>query len=148
MLFRSHVPYKGVALATTDILSGQIQSMWMTLAAGPQLVNAGRLRALGVGTLKRVQILPDLPTIAEQGYPGFEASSWFGLSVPAGTPAAIVNRLNREFVAIMHLPEVSERLSAQGFEVVGNSQRAFADYIRSEIPKWARVIKASGARPD
>jgi tripartite-type tricarboxylate transporter receptor subunit TctC len=143
-----HVPYKGAQPALTDVISGQAQLMFATSASVLPYVKAGRLRALAVTTATRSASVPDLPTVAEAGVPGFEAITWHGVVVPAATPAPIVERLNRDIVAVLHLPDVRERLAALGAEVAPGTPREFADYIASEIPKWAKVVKDAGARAD
>ena len=143
-----HVPYKGAAPALADLLGGQVQLMFSTMPPALPHVKDGKLRALAVTSAKRSPAMPELPTVDEIALPGFEANTWHGVVVPAGTPAAIVARLNREIVAILHLPEVVERLSAQGAEPVGSTPEEFAAYIRSETLKWAKVVKESGAKAE
>ncbi|TMH15392.1 MAG: tripartite tricarboxylate transporter substrate binding protein [Betaproteobacteria bacterium] len=143
-----HVPYKGAAPALTDLLGGQVQLMFSTMPPALPHVKDGKLRALAVTSAKRSPATPELPTVDEIALPGFEANTWHGVVVPAGTPAAIVARLNREIVAILHLPEVVERLSAQGAEAVGSTPEEFAAYIRSETAKWAKVVRDSGAKAE
>lgn len=111
-------------------------------------VNAGKLRALGITSARRSEALPDLPTVAESGLPGFEASQWYGVLVPAGTPDTIVSVLNAEFVRVMQVPELRTRLLREGSIPLGSTPQQFADYLRSEIPKWAQVVRYSGARVD
>jgi len=143
-----HVPYKGAAPALADLLGGQVQLMFSTMPPALPHVKDGKLRALAVTSAKRSPAAPDLPTLDEIALPGFEANTWHGVVVPAGTPATIVARLNREIVAILHLPEVVERLSCQGAEPVGSTPEEFAAYIRSETLKWAKVVRDSGAKAE
>jgi len=143
-----HVPYKGAAPALADLLGGQVQLMFSTMPPALPHVRDGKLRALAVTSLKRSPAAPDLPTVDEIALPGFEANTWHGVVVPAGTPAAIVARLNREIVAILHLPDVVERLSGQGAEALGSTPEEFAAYIKSESVKWAKVVRDSGAKAE
>lgn len=142
-----HVPYKGVGQAVIDLLGGQVQVMMSTLPVVIQHVKAGRLRALAVTTKVRSRAAPELPTIAESGLPGYEMSQWFGLLAPARTPAASISRLNAEVVKAMNIPDVRERLTAQGVDAVATTPQEFAFHINSEMEKWAKVIKASGELP-
>ena len=144
----AHVPYKGSAPALTDLLGGQVQIMFDNLPSALPHIKAGKLRAIAVTSAKRAPVLPDLPTIAESGVPGFEASSWFGLLAPAGTSRDIVTRINAEANKALQSAEMKEKLLAQGAEAAGNSPEHFADYIRSETTKWAKVVKDSGAKVD
>ena len=143
-----HVPYKGAAPALADLLGGQVQLMFSTMPPALPHVKDGKLRALAVTSAKRSPAAPELPTVDEIALPGFEANTWHGVVVPAGTPATIVARLNREIVAILHLPDVVERLSGQGAEPVGSTPEEFAAYIRAETVKWARVVRESGAKAE
>ena len=143
-----HVPYKGAAPALADLLGGQVQLMFSTMPPALPHVKDGRLRALAVTSAKRSPAMPELPTVDEIALPGFEANTWHGVVAPAGTPTAIIARLNREIVSILHLPEVVERLSAQGAEPVGSTPEEFAAYIRSETVKWAKVVRESGAKAE
>jgi tripartite-type tricarboxylate transporter receptor subunit TctC len=143
-----HVPYKGAAPALADLLGGQVQLMFSTMPPALPHVKDGKLRALAVTSSKRSPAKPDLPTVDEAALHGFEANTWHGVVVPAGTPAAIVARLNREIVAILHMPEIVERLSGQGAEALGSTPEEFAAYIRSETLKWARVVRDSGAKAE
>ena len=143
-----HVPYKGAAPALTDLLAGQVQLMFSTMPPSLPQVRAGKLRAIAVTSAKRSVTTPELPTISEAGLPGFEAITWYGMAAPAGTPPAIVKKLNSEVVKLLRLPEVKERLLATGTEASGTTPEEFATYIKSEIVKWAKVIKESGARAD
>jgi tripartite-type tricarboxylate transporter receptor subunit TctC len=142
----NHVPYKGSAPALTDLAGGQVAAMFdTTLSAMPQ-VKAGRLRALAVTTAQRSKAAPEIPTIAESGVPGYEATAWNGLLAPAGTPKAIVDELNRAINEILKSPEVAERLAADGVEAGTGSAEDFADFIRAEVSKWAKVAESSGAK--
>ena len=144
----AHVPYKGSAPALTDLIGGRVQIMFDNLPSALPHIKGGKLRALAVTSSKRAPALPDLPTIAESGVAGFEASSWFGILAPAATPRDIVQRINAEANKALHAPDMREKLLAQGAEAVGNSPEFFADYIRTETVKWAKVVKDSGARVD
>ncbi len=144
----THVPYKG-AVALNDLLSGeQVHFMFATIPSVIQHVRAGKLRALAVTSLERSASSPDVPTIAELGYPDFEASSWFGLLGPADLPREIANKLQAEVARIIRIPEIREKLVQQGADPVGSTPDQFAAYIRAETAKWAKVVKASGARAD
>ncbi|HYS51619.1 MAG TPA: tripartite tricarboxylate transporter substrate binding protein [Burkholderiales bacterium] len=143
-----HVPYKGAAPALADLLGGQVQIMFSTMPPALPHVRDGKLRALAVTSAKRSPAAPELPTVDETALPGFEANTWHGVVVPAGTPGAIVARLNREIVAILHLPDVVERFSSQGAEALGSTPQEFAAYIKSETLKWAKVVRDSGAKAE
>jgi len=144
----THVPYKGAAPAMTDLIGGRLQLMFDNLASSLVQIKAGKVRALAVTTAKRTELAPELPTIAESGLPGFDINTWFGLFVPAGTPPAIVQRLHGEFVKALEAPDVRSKMLALGAEPVGNSPGEFAQYIRSEAVKYAKLVKASGAKVD
>jgi tripartite-type tricarboxylate transporter receptor subunit TctC len=143
-----HVPYKGAAPAITDLLAGQVSLMFDNLASATPFIKAGKLRALAVTTGKRTPFFPELPTIAEAGLPGFDLSTWFGIFAPAGTPPEIVARLNAELVRILKTPEMKEHMASLGAEPVGNTPEQFLAYIKNEIPKYAKVIRESGASVD
>ena len=143
-----HVPYKGSAPAITDLLGGQVSLMFDNLPSALPQVKAGKLRALGVTSARRSQAAPEIPTIAESGVPGYEVDSWFGILAPAGTPKEVVGKLNAEIARILKMPDVRQRLQEQGAEPVGGTPEQFADHIRKETVKWARVVKASGAKAD
>jgi tripartite-type tricarboxylate transporter receptor subunit TctC len=143
-----HVPYKGGGPALTDLLAGQMQLMFATMPAAMPHVKTGKLRAVAVTTAKRSQTLTELPTVAEAGIAGYEASTWYGLLAPAGTPRPIVERLHQETVRALGGAELRQRLAAQGFEPAGNSPAEFGDYIRSEITKWGKVIRDAGIRAE
>jgi tripartite-type tricarboxylate transporter receptor subunit TctC len=140
----THIPYKGGGAAMTDLLGGQVQIFFATMPAAMPFVRAGKLRAVAVTSDQRALALPDLPTVSESGLPGFSATTWYGLYAPKGTPADIVNRLNREVKEILAQPAMRERLIRQGFEPQGDSPEEFSAFIANEIGKWARVVKAAG----
>lgn len=142
------ISYKSAAPALVELIAGQTQLMFATSLSVMPHIHANRVRALGVTTAKRTRAMPELPTIAEAGVPGFEASTWHGVFVLAGTPPAIVDRLNAEINRMLQLPDVRERLAALGAEIIGGTSREFADHIQREIPKWAKVIKETGARAE
>ena len=141
-----HVPYKGAQPALTDVIAGQVQVMFATSASVIPFIKAGKLRALAVTTAARSASVPELPTVSEAGVPGFEAITWHGVVVPAATPAPLIERLNRDIVGVLRMPDLRERLAALGAEVIAGTPAEFADYIASEIPKWAKVVRDSGAR--
>jgi tripartite-type tricarboxylate transporter receptor subunit TctC len=144
----NHVPYKGGGPALSDLIGGQVQALFsIALAAIPQ-VKAGRIRALAITSARRSALAPELPTVAESGFPGFEVVGWFGWLAPARTPAEIIVRLNREIVRILKLPEMQERLLALGADPVASTPEAFAAFIRSERDKWARVIRHANIRAE
>ncbi|MFZ3322845.1 MAG: tripartite tricarboxylate transporter substrate binding protein [Usitatibacter sp.] len=144
----THVPYKGAAPAMNDLIGGQIQLMFDNLASSLTQVKAGKIRALAVTTARRTPLAPDLPTIAESGLPGFDINTWFGLFVPAGTPLDVVEVLHDEFNRALADPDIREKMISIGAEPVGSTPAQFAAYIRSESEKYARIIKASGAKAD
>jgi tripartite-type tricarboxylate transporter receptor subunit TctC len=143
-----HVPYKGSAPAVTDLVGGQIDVMFDNMPSAIQHVRSGRLRALAVTTAKRSPELPDVPTIAEAGVPGYEATSWFGMFAPAGTPAPVVARLNAALVKVLADPAVKKKLAEQGAEPYSETPEQFAEFIRKESAKWSKVVKESGASAD
>jgi tripartite-type tricarboxylate transporter receptor subunit TctC len=143
-----HVPYKGAQPALTDVIAGQAQLMFATSASVIPYVKAGRLRALAVTSARRSPSVPELPTVAEAGVPGFEAITWHGVVVPAATPPALVERLNRDIVAALGERDLRERLESLGAEVASGTPQDFARYIAAEIPKWTKVVKDSGARAE
>ncbi len=143
-----HVAYKGTPAAYNDLFSGQVSLMWDNIVAVTNHVKSGRLKPLAVTSARRAGSLPDVPTMAESGLTGFEAVSWIGALVPAGTPQPIVDKIHTDLVAVLRMPEIKQKLGALGAEVVGNSQEEFAAWNRNEIAKWAKAIKQSGARVD
>ncbi len=143
-----HVPYKGSAQAIADLIGGQVSVMFDNLPSSMPHIKSGRLRALAITTATRYPALPDLPTLAESGVPGYDSSAWFGIVAPTGTPKEVVDRLNLEVNKILALPDVKERLEAQGAVPMPGSPADFGHLIHTEIEKWAKVVKASGARVD
>lgn len=143
-----HVPYRGMAPAMTDVVAGQLQLSIPTMPAGLPLAKAGKLRALAVTGAQRSPAAPELPTVAEAGVPGYQASNWYGIAAPAKTPRAIIAKLNQEFGRIMVAPDVREKLLGVGMEPATNTPEQFADFMKSEIGKWARVVKTAGIRVD
>ena len=140
-----HVPYKGGSPAMTDVIAGQVQLMFNGIPSSMPHLRSGRLRALAVTTATRSAAAPELPTIAEAGFPGAESTSWTGILVPAGTPAPVIAKLNAAFVKALQFPDVTARLSIDGAAPVGNSSAEFSAYITSEIMKWGKVVRTSGA---
>jgi tripartite-type tricarboxylate transporter receptor subunit TctC len=143
----THVPYKGMAPALTDVIGGQIQMSLPTIPGGLPHAQSGRARALGVTGVKRTPAAVDVPTIAEAGVAGFEASNWYGLAAPAGVPQVIVLRLNREIARIVALPDVRDKLLAMGMETDNASPDAFTAFLRADASKWERVIRAARVAP-
>lgn len=142
-----HVPYKGSGQSIISLLAGEIEANFPSVPTAIPYIKAGKLRALGVTTATRAQALPEVPSIAEAGLPGYEATQWFGVLAPAGTPRPIIDRMYQEISRIMHAPDVKERFIADGTEPVGGTSEEFAAYIKSETEKWAKVIKAAGIKP-
>jgi tripartite-type tricarboxylate transporter receptor subunit TctC len=143
-----HVPYKGSGPALVDVISGQIPMMFNNTASVMPHVTAGKLRAVALASLERSALLPEIPTVAESGLPGFEVRSWHGVFVPTATPRDIVNRLSAEIVRAVRAADVRSRLNAQGVELVDSSPEEFAEFVRKELAKWAKVVRQSGARSD
>lgn len=143
-----HIPYKGSAPALTDLLAGQTALMFDNMPSVIGHVRAGKLRPIAVTTPQRSPALPDVPTIAEAGVPGYSATSWFGILAPAGTPAPVVARLNATILKALADPEVKKKFAEQGAEPHGEKPEQFADFIRSETAKWGQTVKASGATAD
>lgn len=145
----NHVPYKGDAPGTADVVAGQVPMIFPTLPVALPFIKAGKLRPIAVSSAERSSLLPDVPTVAESGgLPEFEVSVWVGILAPAGTPKEIVNRLNTEIVKIVRMPNIRERLAGLGAEPVGDTSEHFTAYIRSELAKWSKVAKAAGITPN
>jgi tripartite-type tricarboxylate transporter receptor subunit TctC len=142
-----HVPYRSLALAVPDLLAGRV-SMAFLSTTYLQLVREGKLRGLAVSSLKRAAAAPDLPTMAESGFPDFDATGWFGLMAPAGTSPAVVDKIQRDAVSILSLPELRKKLDELGLEPIGNTPAEFAAAIKSEISQWAKVIQEAGIKQD
>jgi len=147
-VFVVHIPYRGFPPAVTDLLAGNIQAMFAIIPAVLPQVRAGKLRALGVTGLKRSAMAPEVPSVAELGYPQLESLAWIGLLAPAGTPAAVLQRLQEEASKGMRAADTRDLLGKQGFDVVGSTSAEFSSWIRAEQAKWSKVIRASGAVAD
>src|ERR671914_25933 len=142
----THVPYKGVGPALTDLMSGRIELMFNSIVAILPHIQSGKLRALAVTSKRRSTLLPDVPTLAEAGLPEYEAGSWYGILAPAGTPSAIIERLHKEIVKALKDPEVQKRLSGEGADVIGSTPQEFAAHIKAELARMGQAIKASGLK--
>ncbi|MGZ8203515.1 MAG: tripartite tricarboxylate transporter substrate-binding protein, partial [Burkholderiales bacterium] len=143
-----HVPYKGNVPAFADLISGTVSVSFPTITSGLPQVRSGKLRALAVTSRQRSTVLPDVPTIAEAALPGYEASTWYGMLAPAGTPSAIVNTLHRQMVEVLKLPDIREKLLAQGLEAGGATPGEFASTIAAELVKWKKVVAAAGMKAE
>lgn len=143
----THVPYKGSALAATDLMAGQLQVLFESVSSALPNVNSGRLRALGISTLKRFALTPQVPPIAESGVPGYQAATWQGVCAPAGTPKPVLAVLNRTVVDAARAPATVQRYAALGAEAVGSTPEEFTAFVKAEIPRWTKAIRDSGARP-
>ncbi|HYH41261.1 MAG TPA: tripartite tricarboxylate transporter substrate-binding protein, partial [Burkholderiales bacterium] len=141
-----HVPYKGTGPALTDLLSGRVQLIFSTMPPALPHVKSGKLRALAVTTLKRATAAPDVPTVAESGVPGFDASNWQGIVVPMKTPRPVVQKLNRDILATLKLPGMGEALGNQGLEPVGGTPEQFSELIKREVARYTQVVKAANIR--
>lgn len=142
-----HVPYKGGAPSVIGLMSGEVAVLFTSIPSVLPQVNAGKVRALAVSTAHRSSALPNVPSVAEAGVPGYNAASWYGLFAPAGVPQNALATLSREIVKIMRVQEIRERFLSDGFDPVGNDPQEFAKFIREEIPKWAKVVKMAGIKP-
>jgi tripartite-type tricarboxylate transporter receptor subunit TctC len=143
-----HVPYKGGAPAILDLIAGRVQLSFASVATALSHIQSGKLRAIAMTGGKRFEGLPNLPTIAEAGVPGYEINNWYGIFVPAGTPGDIIQRLNAETIKAVQKPEVRTRLVAAGLEPMWNSPGEFSAYVRSETAKWGKIVRDSGATAD
>ena len=144
----THVPFQGAGPALNAAMAGQIELASVALPAAVELVKSGKVRGLAVTSSKRVAAIPDVPTVAESGYAGFEDYTWVGVFAPARTPEPVISRLNREIAAIQKTPEFQARLAAAGFEVMGGSPREAQDFLKAELAKWAVVVRETGAKAD
>ena len=147
-LFMVGIPYRGGGPMLSDLLGGQIPLMFINQDVALQHVKAGKMRALAVSSAQRNALYPDVPTIAESGYPGFQALSWSGISVAKGTPQPIVDRLETELVRIMNSPAIKQRMDANGFVIPTQGSKAYTEFVRSEVERWTRVIKTAGIKPE
>lgn len=143
-----HIPYKGSSQALTDLMGGSTDSYMSSVTTAIGHVKGGKLRALGVTGAKRVDSMPNVPTLEESGYKGFNASTWFGIMAPTGTPPTIVARINAEVNKILVLPEVREKIAIEGGGPLGGTADEFAAFLAAELPKWAKLVKDSGAKVD
>jgi tripartite-type tricarboxylate transporter receptor subunit TctC len=143
-----HVPYKGASPALVDVVAGHIEVYFGAMVSVIPHVKSGRLRPIGVTSLKRTAVVPDVPTLDEQGLKGFETGSWFGMAAPAATPREIITKLHGEVVRIIRLPEVTERIASEGADFIGNTPEEFTEFVKNEIVKWGKVVKMSGAKVD
>ena len=143
-----HVPYKGGAPALTDVLGGQVEMTFVGAPASMPHIRSGRLKVLAVTTSKRATALPDVPTVAELGYPGYELAAWYGVLAPARTSAAIVSQLSAELAKAVAVPDVREKLLALGIEPVGSTPGEFAEHLRKEIARWGPIIAKAGVKPE
>jgi tripartite-type tricarboxylate transporter receptor subunit TctC len=143
-----HVPYKTIAAGVVDLMAGQIQVMFTVAPSGLPHINSGRIRALAVSSAKRSPFAPQIPTVAEAGVPGFDIFTWNGVLAPAGTPPAVVAKLQSGLVAALKSPDVQERIVNLGFEPLGTTSDEFGQFLRSEVARWTKVVRQSGARID
>lgn len=143
-----HVPYKGAGPANTELISGQVQAFFNNVLAARPHIDSGRLRVLAATSARRSKAMPELRTLSESGLPGFDVTGWYGVLVPAGTPAAIATRLQADIAAVLQIPEIASRLSSEGAEPVGSSSAEFAKFLQVETQKWAKVVKAAGIKLD
>ena len=144
----THVPYKGAAPAITDLIGGQVQVYFPNPITAIQHVTSGKLRALAITGKQRASLLPDIPTVAESGVPGYDAGVWFGVFAAGATPRDVVRRVQQEFARILQLPDVRQNLTAEGGEIVASTPEQFAVYLKAEIAKWGEVVKFSGAKAE
>jgi tripartite-type tricarboxylate transporter receptor subunit TctC len=144
----THIPYRGGGPAVTDVMAGQVPLLWVSIPAAAQFVKAGKLRALAVSTVKRSAVFPDVPTMVESGFKGFEVDSWYAMFVPAKTPQAIIDRINKAAVNVLAQPEVKEKLLGQGAEAVGDSPAQLSGVVKKEIAKWKQVVKSANIKVD
>jgi len=144
----THIPYRGGGPAVTDVIAGQVPLLWVSIPAAAQFVKAGKLRALAVSTVKRSAVFPDVPTMVESGFKGFEVDSWYAMFVPAKTPQTIIDRLNKATVNVLAQPEVKEKLLGQGAEAMGDTPAQLSGVVKKEIAKWKQVVKSANIKVD
>jgi tripartite-type tricarboxylate transporter receptor subunit TctC len=144
----THIPYRGGGPAVTDVIAGQVPLLWVSIPAAAQFVKTGKLRALAVSTVKRSAVFPDVPTMVESGFKGFEVDSWYAMFVPAKTPQTIIDRLNKATVNVLAQPEVKEKLLGQGAEAVGDTPAQLSGVVKKEIAKWKQVVKSANIKVD
>jgi tripartite-type tricarboxylate transporter receptor subunit TctC len=144
----THVPYKGTAPAILALMSGEVQVVFSSIPTALGQIRAGKIRALGVTIRKRSGVLPDVPTIDEAGVKGYDAASWYAVLAPAGTPKPVIARLGKEIVGVMAIPEVRNRFANDGFEPAGTGPAEFGKFLRAELAKWDKAIKAAGIKPE
>lgn len=147
-VYMVHIPYKGSGPALTDLVGGQVNVMFDALGSSGPFIKSDKLRALAVTTAKRSESIPELPTVAESGVPGYEAMPWLGLVAPAGTPPAVVERVHQEVAKILQEPDIKERFKGWGLDIIGNTPAEFASFIRRDVDQWARVIKKANIKAD
>jgi tripartite-type tricarboxylate transporter receptor subunit TctC len=143
-----HIPYKGAVAGATDLMAGNVQMMFFTVSAALPLMSSGKLKCIAIASVRRSPLAPEIPTVTESGLAGFEATTWFGVMTPRGTAQPIVEKLHAIFAGALRTPEVRDRVSKQGFDIISSTPQEFAAYVKADIPKWAKVIKASGASVD
>jgi tripartite-type tricarboxylate transporter receptor subunit TctC len=144
----THIPYRGGGPAVTDVIAGQVPLLWVSIPAAAQFVKTGKLKALAVSTVKRSAVFPDVPTMVESGFKGFEVDSWYAMFVPAKTPQAIIDRINKATVNVLAQPEVKEKLLGQGAEAVGDTPAQLSGVVKKEIAKWKQVVKSANIKVD
>jgi tripartite-type tricarboxylate transporter receptor subunit TctC len=144
----THIPYRGGGPAVTDVVSGQVPLLWVSIPAAAQFVKQKQLKALAVSTVKRSAAFPDVPTMQEVGIADFEVDSWYAMFVPAKTPRAIIDRLNAALNTVLKEPEIREKLLAQGSEAVGGTPEQLGAVVNAELPKWAKLVKDAGIKAD
>ncbi|MDB5905816.1 MAG: tripartite tricarboxylate transporter receptor family protein, partial [Betaproteobacteria bacterium] len=142
------IPYKGAVPAFTGLMGGEIAIYMSSIPPAMPQLKSGRVKAIGVTSAKRMATLPNVPTIAESGLPGYEVTNWYGVMAPAGIPKDVLAKLNGELVRILKMPDVQQRLSGEGGDIGANSPEEFATFIRSETAKWDKAVRASGAKVD
>ena len=142
----AHIPYKGSAPAVTAMIGGEIDALFDNVPNVMQHIKAGKMKVIGVSGLQRSVLLPDVPTVAESGVPGYEVNVWFGMQLPAGTPKPIVDKLNRDIVQLLKEPDVVQRFREQGVEVVASTPAEFSQLVQKEVVKWTQLVKDANIR--